>query len=167
MSIKDLYDDNPQDEKREDDVLLDPDSDFDTVKDVKRVTWTDILLVFVGGFLGGILRQIAFSVLAKTTAMLTVNIVGSLLLGFILESIILGGEETKHGKAMRLLLGTGCMGAFTTYSTFIADVSGIVQSGLYGMAIYLSLATLLVGLASALMGIVLARAIQRERSQRA
>lgn len=167
MSTKDLYEDDPQDVAREDEVLLDPDSDFDSLKDVKRVTWTDILFVFAGGFMGGILRQIAFTVLAKTTAMLTVNIVGSLLLGFILESIILGGEETQHGKAMRLLLGTGCMGAFTTYSTFIADVSGIIQSGFYGMAIYLSLATLLVGLASALMGIVLARAIQRERSRHA
>ena len=165
MSNKDLYEDMPEDKAREDEVLLDPDSDFDVAEDVKKISLSDVALVFAGGFMGGVLRQVAFTVLAKTTAMLTVNIIGSLLLGFILESIILGGEETAHSKGMRLLLGTGCMGAFTTYSTFIADVSGIIQSGFYGMALYLSLATILVGLASALMGIVLARALKRERSQ--
>ncbi len=167
MHEEELYEDLPEDKAEEDEVLLDPDSDFDVAKDVKKVTFTDVLLVFAGGFMGGVLRHIAFSTLAKTTAMLTVNIVGSLLLGFILESIILGGEETSYSKAMRLLLGTGCMGAFTTYSTFIANVSGIIQSGFYGTAIYLSFATIAVGLASALMGIVLARALHRERSQRA
>ena len=164
---KKLYEDNQKDKVREDEILLDPDSDFDKAKDVKKFTLSDVLCVFAGGFIGGILRHFAFSTLAKTTAMLTVNIVGSLLLGFILEAVVLSGRQTQHTKAMRLLLGTGCMGAFTTYSTFIADVSSIIQAGHFGMALYLSLATVFVGLASALMGIVLARACKRERSQNA
>jgi fluoride exporter len=74
------------------------------------------ILVAIGGFLGAITRfgisnwfkkryQTSFPV-----ATLFVNLLGALLLGF-----IIGKGIEQHWQ---LLLGTGFMGAFTTFSTF-------------------------------------------------
>ncbi|MEH7418153.1 fluoride efflux transporter CrcB [Neobacillus drentensis] len=77
---------------------------------------TNIALVAVGGFCGAISR-FGLSNLIKgrypTTfpfATLLINLAGSFLLGLIFGANI---ENT-----WRLLLGTGFMGAFTTFSTF-------------------------------------------------
>jgi fluoride exporter len=80
------------------------------------MTFLHMVLVGVGGFLGAISR---FSVsrwinsrfLARIpVATLVINLTGSFLLG-----LILGSSMNKLGL---LLLGTGFMGAFTTFSTF-------------------------------------------------
>jgi CrcB protein len=57
---------------------------------------------------------------------LAVNTVGSMLLGAILAQ---AGSEN-----VRLFLGTGVMGGFTTYSTFNAETLAMMQAGNYGAA---------------------------------
>jgi len=76
----------------------------------------NIALVAIGGFFGAISR-FSLSNLFKSKmssafpfATLTVNLLGSFLLGIIIGANL---EST-----WRLLLGTGFMGAFTTFSTF-------------------------------------------------
>lgn len=74
------------------------------------------LLVGIGGFFGAISRHKVSSWLNKkgTSAFpygtITVNLLGSYLLG-----IIVG---TNWDQSWQLFLGTGFMGAFTTFSTF-------------------------------------------------
>jgi CrcB protein len=73
-------------------------------------------LVAAGGFLGAICRFLTSKWISKRwptelpIATLLINIVGSFLLGMIIGSAI------NHSAV--LFLGTGFMGAFTTFSTF-------------------------------------------------
>ena len=76
----------------------------------------NIALVAIGGFFGAITRfSLSNWIKSKTSfafpiATLTVNLIGSFLLGIIIGSNL--------EKTWSLLLGTGFMGAFTTFSTF-------------------------------------------------
>ncbi len=151
----------------EDEVLLDPDADYIEGTKKKTIPTEDIILVFLGGVLGGILRYGVFSYFSQTTAMIVVNITGSFILGYLLESLVLKGEETKNIKAMRLLLGTGCMGAFTTYSTFISQLVRTMESGFQYMPALLAVLTVIVGIFSAIAGITLAYFVYTVRSKHA
>lgn len=75
-----------------------------------------IWLVGIGGFFGAICRYFVTMSIQKYSpgkipiGTLAVNLLGSFLLGFLLAA----AEDDKW----TLLLGTGFMGAFTTFSTF-------------------------------------------------
>lgn len=74
-----------------------------------------VLLVGVGGFFGAICRYTVSQWLTRRydnfpIGTLTVNLLGSFLLGWITGS--------GWSKSWVLLWGTGFMGAFTTFSTF-------------------------------------------------
>ena len=57
---------------------------------------------------------------------LTVNIVGSLLMGILAETMKLTWSPTPEIKAM---LTVGILGAFTTFSAFSLDVVGLFERG--------------------------------------
>ena len=120
------------------------------------------LWVAVGGALGTLLRY-ALAVgtrrlwpEAATLATFTVNVVGSLLLGFIL---IWGAGRTIGGVDARLVLGTGAMGGFTTYSSFDLEALALMEAGHLGRAALYIGATILVCLASGALGLWLGRAL--------
>ncbi|MBG9545359.1 chromosome condensation protein CrcB [Cytobacillus firmus] len=75
-----------------------------------------VLLVGIGGFFGAISRLWVSQFISKRfvsgfpAATLIINLMGSLLLGIMVGSGIKG--------SLFMLLGTGFMGAFTTFSTF-------------------------------------------------
>ncbi|MEK3857036.1 fluoride efflux transporter CrcB [Cytobacillus sp. FSL H8-0458] len=75
-----------------------------------------VLMVGIGGFFGAISRLWVSQFISKRfvsgfpAATLIINLFGSLLLGIMVGSGIKGG--------LFMLLGTGFMGAFTTFSTF-------------------------------------------------
>ncbi|WP_027415858.1 fluoride efflux transporter CrcB [Aneurinibacillus terranovensis] len=76
----------------------------------------DIFLIGLGGFIGAISRFVVVESVGKRTSSpfpfgtLTVNLIGSFLLGF-----LYGTKLNHHVTAM---LGAGFLGAFTTFSTF-------------------------------------------------
>lgn len=80
------------------------------------MTLLHMVLVGVGGFFGAISRFSLSRLINRwfpskiPFATLTINLAGSFLLG-----MIIGANMNKFGF---LLLGTGFMGAFTTFSTF-------------------------------------------------
>lgn len=55
---------------------------------------------------------------------LVVNVLGSLLLGFLTGRVIDGADE-----AWRLVLGVGFCGGFTTFSTAVADTVRLAREG--------------------------------------
>lgn len=81
-------------------------------------------LVAAGGALGGLARYAVATLLpgAGAVATLVVNVVGAFVLGMLLEALTRSGEHLSTQRTVRLLLGTGFCGAFTTYSTFAHDV---------------------------------------------
>ncbi len=75
-----------------------------------------ILLVALGGFVGSNLRY-AVELLSSTplVSTLLVNVVGSFALGVVLYEGIYRGMLSER---LQLVVGTGILASFTTYSTF-------------------------------------------------
>jgi CrcB protein len=85
------------------------------------------LLVAVGGFAGAALRYGATVALPGgfPWGTLAVNVLGSFALGGLLYEARLAG---RFGPRTRLLVGTGFLSSFTTYSTFAAETAGLSRT---------------------------------------
>lgn len=113
-----------------------------------------IVAVAVGGAIGALLRYGitagAALMLARSSAplfpvgTLLVNVVGC----FALAWLVAAGERTGLVPGLRLFLGTGVIGALTTFSTFGVDAHGLILQGRSGAAVlYLGATLLLAGIA--------------------
>jgi len=79
-----------------------------------------ITLVAVGGFAGAVLRHGVALVVGDVAGTLAVNVVGAFALGLLVARAVSPGA--------RLLLGTGLLSSFTTYSTFAADAVALAPA---------------------------------------
>lgn len=114
-------------------------------------------LVFLGGVLGTAARE-ALSLAVPgvdgiPVAILAVNLAGAFLLGLLLESLARRGADHGARRLVRLLLGTGVMGGFTTYSALAADTALLLGDGRAGAGILYGLGTVLLGAAATWLGI--------------
>jgi CrcB protein len=87
---------------------------------------------------------------------LCVNVLGSFLLGVIAEAL---GGATVFGADLRLVLGVGVMGGFTTYSSFNLEALRLFEQGQAGKALGYMLVTLIACLAFGALGVAAARII--------
>lgn len=113
-------------------------------------------LVAVGGIVGalaryGLLR--AFPVGAGTfpTTTLVVNITGAFVLTVLLELLVRWGTPDHW---LRLLLGVGVLGAFTTMSTFATELALLWRDHERATAIEYALASVVGGALAVLLGLV-------------
>ncbi|MDG6242936.1 MAG: fluoride efflux transporter CrcB [Methanolobus sp.] len=74
-----------------------------------------LLAIGTGGFLGAITRFIISGQPASATGTLTVNVLGSLLIGILMYSSQYLGYVPPR---WRMFFGIGFLGSFTTFSTF-------------------------------------------------
>ena len=95
------------------------------------------LLVMLGGAAGAGLRY-AVSLFAahRLSAAFPwgtwlVNLAGGLLVGLLLGLIIARGGQ---GEMLRLFVGAGLLGGFTTFSAFSAETAFMILNGQYWMA---------------------------------
>lgn len=112
-----------------------------------------LLLVFVGGSIGTAAR-LAIGLLMPDVggvplATIVVNVLGSLLIG-VLAARLPGATE------LRLLLGTGVLGGFTTYSAFMTGTVALWGDAPV-LAFAYAAASLVLGLAAAAAGLRLGR----------
>jgi len=123
--------------------------------------------VAVGGGVGAEIRyQLTNAVAPAMSApaiTFVINIVGSLLLGVLLESLALHGPDTGRRRTLRLLLGTGLMGGFTTYSTLALDTASYLDGGHVGVAIGYGVGSVVAGALAAAVGVWLSITIRRRR----
>ena len=90
------------------------------------------LLVFLGAGVGGALRHGVNVAVARLllpgfpVATLTVNVLGSLVMGILAGYFAFKGDASQH---WRLFLTTGVLGGFTTFSTFSLDVVLLWERG--------------------------------------
>ncbi|MEH1165050.1 fluoride efflux transporter CrcB [Micromonospora sp. CPCC 205539] len=116
-----------------------------------------VLLIALGAAVGAPLRYLTDRAVqsrhssAFPWGTLTVNVLGSLLLG-----VLVG---LPAGPAVTALLGTGFCGALTTYSTFSYETLRLAQTGNRLLALANVLASLAAGLAAATAGYALTRAL--------
>ena len=127
----------------------------------------DTVVVFVGGAAGTFARYgVALAVPVREgwpLATLTVNVVGAFLLGLLLEGLARAGPENPARRRWRLLLGTGVLGGFTTYSSLAVETERLLASGRAGLAVGYALTSLVVGLAAAAAGVAVAARGRRWR----
>ena len=119
--------------------------------------WAIAGAVFAGGALGTAARAGVEQLFATATPWptLAVNVVGSFLLGVMIETQLLAHLRVRH--IVRLAVSSGFLGGFTTYSTFVGEVAHFWQSGAIGLALGYAAVSLVAGVAAAGAGIALAR----------
>lgn len=127
-----------------------------------RSAWTGrrsaaLALVFAGGTLGTAAREaltFAFpSADGIPRAIWAINVGGSLILGCLLGALASGSAGLHRG--LRLAVGTGFCGGFTTYSTLGVAGADLVGRGLAGTGVIYVLSTLLAGAVAAWAGLAL------------
>lgn len=122
-------------------------------------------LVFLGGGLGAVCRYLVTTqVGARFGTMfpwgtLSVNLLGSLLMGWILGLILLLTERTGSGlgEAARLLLTVGFLGGFTTFSSFSMETLTLLRGGSLFYALANIGMNVILGLLAAWLGLALSR----------
>jgi CrcB protein len=87
---------------------------------------------------------------------LGVNVIGSFLASVLM---VLALERSLLTQDQRLILVTGVMGGFTTYSSFNYETLHLAQSGAAGLAVVNIAVTVVTCLLAGIAGIWLARAL--------
>ncbi len=126
----------------------------------------ELLYIGAGGFLGTLTRY-AIQLAIPTVhgefpwAVLLINAMGSLFLGWFF-TIAVPGKITPQ---LRLAIGTGFTGAFTTFSTFTLDMVRLSEGGEWLQAAMYMIVSLLAGLLLCALGIRLGQRMLGARRQ--
>jgi fluoride exporter len=119
------------------------------------------LLVGLGGFIGANTRFVVARLvggLFETRFPLgtfVINVSGSFLLGVL--GTLVAQKVMPNSESMRLALGVGFLGAFTTFSTFEFETHALFDDGSWLTATTNMFASLFVGLLAVRAGIVVAK----------
>lgn len=120
------------------------------------------LLICLGGAIGTGARYMVGVWMARTVGTvfpygtLLVNLGGSFLLGLLMQ---LSLSTQMISADMRLIIGTGVLGGFTTYSTFNYETMALLREDAWGLALANTAATLIGCLIVGALGIGVARAV--------
>jgi fluoride exporter len=121
------------------------------------------LLVGAGSFVGGNARYILARWMGSMVdarfplGTFIINVGGSFLLGFI--GGLLSERALPHADAIRLALGVGFCGGFTTFSTFEYETLRSVQEGQWIVAMLNVVLSVILGFAGVWLGVATGRAI--------
>lgn len=118
------------------------------------------LIVFIGGGLGAALRHGTNIAAARLLGVaypwgtLTVNVLGSFVMGVLAAFFAFKGHATEH---WRLFLTTGVLGGYTTFSTFSLDVVSLYERGDGALAALYVVVSVVVSVVGLFAGLALIR----------
>ncbi|WP_250445955.1 CrcB family protein, partial [Actinotalea sp. C106] len=120
-----------------------------------------LAVVALGGTLGTAARYLLASAVTQDggtwpTATFLANLLGAFLLGLLLEALVRRGAESPRGQVLRLGLGTGVLGGFTTFSSLALELDRLLADGAVVLAAGYAAASLTLGLAACFAGVTLA-----------
>ena len=120
-----------------------------------------LFAIAAGGAAGSVARYLLGALLAPRApdfpwATLGINVGGSLLLGAL--AVLLAGPT--HSPTVRAGLTVGFCGGFTTFSTFSAETLALLEHGRHARAGGYVAASVVLGIAAAMAGAALARALR-------
>lgn len=131
----------------------------------RTIIATRTLLVLCGGMIGTGLRAVLEALYPTTPGHFpwttcAINIAGSFLLAILTAALAHASRSPRAAQSAQVLLGTGLLGGFTTYSTFVAEtLTGAQHSTLIPLA-YIVL-SLLLGALAAIAGFLLVHRASR------
>lgn len=136
-----------------------------------HLQWRYVGLVAAGGAAGTALRA-AVTLLfpdagagagAFPVAVFAVNLVGAFALGLLLEALARSGPDAGPRLGARLLIGTGVLGGFTTYSALATASAELAVAGLIGTAMAYALGTVVLGAVASVAGVAVGRLVSNGR----
>ncbi|WP_299130446.1 fluoride efflux transporter CrcB [uncultured Winogradskyella sp.] len=119
-----------------------------------------LLLVFIGGGFGSVMRFLIGKWLNNTETGIpygtfAANIIGSLLIGIILG---LAAKNETLSQSQTLLLATGFCGGFTTFSTFAYENHIFLKSGDFTSFALYTIASFVIGFLAVFFGMYIVKA---------
>ena len=120
------------------------------------------LFVALGGGAGAVGRYQLGRLVAQGTApgasfpwpTLAVNVIGSLAMGALLGWLARSPLSANTSETLRLFVGVGLLGGFTTFSAFSAELVTLVHRGLLVQALTYGGVSLAAGMIAFLIGLV-------------
>ncbi|WP_436326739.1 fluoride efflux transporter FluC [Brevibacterium sp. FAM 27836] len=117
-------------------------------------------LAVIGGSLGTAAREAIGLVVADRAgipvAILGINLLGAFCLGLLLSGLSRLGPDAGLRQKVRILVGTGFMGGFTTYSALATDTASLLGDGRIGAGLAYGLGTVVIGGLATWAGIAVA-----------
>jgi len=120
----------------------------------------NVLVVGLGGFLGAVTRHAVNLAVARIWAgpfplgTFLINVSGSFALGFLAS---VAAERLGLDPGWRLLVGTGFLGAYTTFSTFEYETHRLVEAGAVAWAVASVVASIAAGFLAVRFGAMIGR----------
>jgi CrcB protein len=121
-----------------------------------------VLAIAAGGALGAVLRfwvsSGVYAALGRSFPFgtLAVNVIGSMVMGFLYVLMI---DRLATGAEWRAFALVGLLGAFTTFSTFSIETLTLMQDALYLRALLNVFISVFACVGAAMLGVILARQI--------
>lgn len=119
------------------------------------------LIVMAGGAIGAALRYSFSRAIPSVEGSwpwptFAVNILGSLLMGLLAFWVLKKGAS---GEPLRLLLGVGVLGGFTTFSAYSLELAQLIERDQIGMAGVYAVSSIGLALVALFAGLALGRAV--------
>lgn len=126
-------------------------------------------LVVLGGTVGTAVRNLIETVYRTPPgqfpwATFAINVTGAFLLGALVEALVVAPPGPR--RALQLAFGTGMLGGYTTYSTFVLEDIGLGSRGAASGVVYAA-GSLVAGFAAAFVAMTVVRAGVRAWDRRA
>jgi len=120
-----------------------------------------VAVVAVGGAVGtaarwALTQAVGTSASGWPTATFVENLLGSFLLGALLEALLRHGSESRRGRLVRLGAGTGVLGGFTTFSSLAIEMERLIAGGQVTMSLIYGALSVVLGLLACVAGIAVA-----------
>ena len=121
-----------------------------------------ITAIFLGGGLGALARFFVSTFVNERVGSnfpygtLTVNVVGSFLMGFLAMWLV---EKLGLTPLLRLAIFVGFLGAFTTFSTFSMETLNLFEEGLAGRALLNMVVNMMFSVLAVWLGAMLGKII--------
>ena len=149
------------------DFPVDPDVTLEADVPPPRIHTAVVAAVAVGGALGAIARWAIAELMPHDRGAfpwdtLLTNVSGCFLIGVLMVLVI---ERWQKRPLVRPFFGTGILGGFTTFSTYVVDIQRLVQTGAIGTALAYLAATLVLALAATWLGLTTTRRLLQRRAR--
>jgi fluoride exporter len=128
------------------------------------IEWRAVAAVAIGAAVGGVLRYVVGQLFVQRFGpgfpygTLFINVSGSLCIGIVAQ--LAATRAFGMTPFLRILLATGVLGGYTTFSTFSLDALTLLEEGAWPALLYVG-SSIVLGFGGAAAGVVLARLAAR------